>query len=80
MSYITQQITRRRLFDEASDEIQFIPIETPVYQYYGILKRYVGGGTWTQTKMHVKTPYGFEDKPVRRWDGTNWVRVNVSGI
>jgi hypothetical protein len=45
--------------------------------YYGILKRWTGA-IWERALLKVYTG-SFEAKPVKRWDGSNWLEIDATG-
>jgi hypothetical protein len=80
MNSLIQNITKRRLFDGASEELGFIPLEStsPALIYYGILKRW-NGSEWVKTSL--KTYNGtWVSKPLKRWDGAQWLDIDITGI
>ena len=51
---------------------------TALSEFFGILKRYTGT-VWTKAKLLVYTGT-FVANPTKRWDGSAWKEIDVTGI
>ena len=54
------------------------PTTTQGNIYYGILKRW-SGATWMKEPLKIFLQDSWQLKPLKRWDGTDWVIIDTTG-
>jgi hypothetical protein len=55
------------------------PTTTQGNIYYGILKRW-SGAIWMKESLKIFLQDSWQLKPLKRWNGTDWVIIDTTGV
>lgn len=50
----------------------------PTISYFGILKRWMGS-LWVKAKLMVRIGDAWIAKSLKRWDGNQWLEIDITG-